>query len=135
MCRLGEPEVNDFGCYIAPLVDTHHNVAWFDIPVNEVSLVHRSKTSGCLRHDFQRQRHLQSAGAFDKVFERFPLHEFHRIEVILATSPEVEDRGNIRMTDTGRRPRLSQKTQTCRLFTEIVFAYDLQSHGAVQIDV
>ena len=94
-----------------------------------------AKTGGCLRHNFQRQLHLQSAGAFDKVLERFPLHKFHRVEVILTTSPEVEDRGNIRMTDAGRRPRLAQETKPCRLITEIVFAYDLQCHGAVQIDV
>src|SRR5580704_15898286 len=134
-CGLGQPKVNDFGCYIAPLLDTHHDVAWFDISVDEVSLVHRSKTGGCLRHNFQRQLHLQSAGAFDKVLERFPLHKLHRVEVIRTTSPEVEDRGNIRMADAGRRSRLPQETETCRLFTEIFFAYDFQCHGAVQIDV
>src|SRR5271166_6270980 len=134
-CGLCQPKVNDFGCYSAPLLDTHHDVAWFDISVDEVSLVHRSKTGGCLRHNFQRQLHLQSAGAFDKVLERFPLHKLHRVEVILTTSPEVEDRGNIRMADAGRRTRLAQETETCRLFTEIFFAYDFQSHGAVQIDV
>jgi hypothetical protein len=39
------------------------------------------------------------------------------------------------MADAGRRARLAQETETCRLFTEIFFAYDFQCHGAVQIDV
>jgi hypothetical protein len=34
-CEAG---VNDLGFYIALLLDTHHDVAWFDISVDKVSL-------------------------------------------------------------------------------------------------
>ena len=60
---------------------------WFDVPVNELLLVHRSQTGGDLRRDFQRQLHLKPAGAFDKVLERFPLYKLHRVKVVLPVLP------------------------------------------------
>src|SRR5215467_6381834 len=39
------------------------------------------------------------------------------------------------MPNTGRRPRLAQKTKPRRFVTEILFADDLQRHGAAEIDV
>jgi hypothetical protein len=35
--ELRQPKVNDFDCYDVPLLDTHHDVAWFDVPVNGAS--------------------------------------------------------------------------------------------------
>jgi len=32
--------------YSAPLLDTHHDVAWFDVPVDEFLFVDRSQTGG-----------------------------------------------------------------------------------------
>ena len=60
-CWLRQPKVNDFGCYSASLLDIHHDVAWFDVPVNELLLVHRSQTGGDLRRDFERQLYLEPA--------------------------------------------------------------------------
>ncbi len=47
----------------------------------------------------------------------------------------MKDRGNIRVTDAGRRTRFAQETKPSRFVTEIFFADDFQSHGASQIDV
>ena len=47
----------------------------------------------------------------------------------------MEDRGNIRVTNAGRRAGFAQKTKPRRFITEIFFADDFQCHGAVQIDV
>src|SRR6516165_616146 len=47
--RLGEPEVNDFRDHRASLFQAHHDVAWFDVPMNELLLVHGSQTGGDLR--------------------------------------------------------------------------------------
>ena len=38
--------------------DTHHDIAWFDIPVDELLLVNCSQTGGDLGRDFQRQLYL-----------------------------------------------------------------------------
>ena len=66
-CGLGQPKVNDFGCYIASLLETHHDVAWFDVPVNQLLLVDCSQTGSDLRRDFERQLYLEPAGAFDEI--------------------------------------------------------------------
>src|ERR1700738_2359065 len=52
------------------LLDTHHDVAGFDVPVTELLLVDRSQTGGDLSRDFERQLQLKPPGAFDKVFQR-----------------------------------------------------------------
>src|SRR4029077_15204517 len=98
-CGLGQPKVNDFGCYTAPLLDTHHDVAWFDVSVDELLLVDRSQTGGDLRRDFQRQLYVEPAGPSYKVLQRFPLHKLHRVKVVLTGSAQVENRGNIRVTN------------------------------------
>ena len=81
--------------------------------------MHRSQTGGDLRRNFQRQLYLKPARAFDKVLERFPLHKLHRVEVVLAGSAQVEDRGNIRVAHAGRRTRFAQETKPSRFVTEI----------------
>jgi hypothetical protein len=84
--ELRQPKVNDFDCYDVPLLDTHHDVAWFDVPVNELLLVHRSQTRGALFRNFHCQLYLKPPGAFDEILERFPLYKLHRVEVVLTSS-------------------------------------------------
>jgi hypothetical protein len=60
-CGLRQPKVNDFGSYSASLLDIHHDVAWFDVPVDELLFVHCSQTGSDLRRDFQRGPYLQLA--------------------------------------------------------------------------
>jgi hypothetical protein len=70
------------------LLDTHHDITWFDVPVNEFLLVHGSQTSSDLRRDFERQLHLDPALAFDEFFERFSLYErFTRTSFAIRCSP------------------------------------------------
>ena len=38
-----------------------------------------------------------------RLLERFPLYKLHRVEVILTGPAQMEDRGNIRMPNAGRR--------------------------------
>ncbi len=42
-------------------------------------------------------------GAFDKILERFPLDKLHRVKVVLTGSAQMENRGNIRVTNARRR--------------------------------
>ena len=100
-----------------------------------ILLVHRSQTGGDLRRDFERQLHLEPTGAFDEFFERFPLNKLHRVEVIPARSAQVEDRGNIRVTDAGRCACFTQKAKPCRFVVEISCADDLQRHRTVKVHV
>jgi hypothetical protein len=83
---LRQPKVNDFGCHSTALLDTDHDVAWFDVPVNELLLVHRTQTGGDLRRDFQRQVHLKGARALDETLERLALDKLHRVKVVLTAS-------------------------------------------------
>jgi hypothetical protein len=53
--RLRQAKVNDFSGYNAALLDIHHDVAWFDVSVNEFLSVPGSNL-GC---DFERQLHLK----------------------------------------------------------------------------
>jgi hypothetical protein len=68
-CRISagfrQPKVNDFGSYIAPLLDIHHDVAWFDVPMNQLLFVDGSQTDCGLCHDFERQLCLKPVRALD----------------------------------------------------------------------
>ena len=88
----------------------------------------------CVRN-FQRQLYLEPARALDEILQGFSLHKLHCVEVTLSASPQMEDRGNIRVTDAGRRTRFAQETKPSRFVTEISFADDFQCHGAPQIDI
>ena len=69
------------------------------------------------------------------MLKRFSLHELHRVEVVLTGSAQVEDRGNVRVTNARRRAGFAQKTKPRRFITEISLADDFQCHRAAQIDV
>src|ERR1700724_530153 len=62
---LRQPKVDDLCGHSASLFQVHHDVAWFDIPVDEVVFVHRGQTGSDLRHDFECQLYIELAGAFD----------------------------------------------------------------------
>ena len=53
------------------------------------------------------------------VLKRFPFYKLHRVKVILTGSAQVEDRGNIRVTNACRRAGFAQKTKPRRFITEI----------------
>jgi hypothetical protein len=55
-CRLVRSNRQRSGT--ASLVQAYHDVAWFDIPVNEFLFVHRRQTGSDLGRDFQRQLYL-----------------------------------------------------------------------------
>src|SRR3979411_1347991 len=44
--RLGKSEVDDF--HSGSLVQAHHDVAWFDVSMDELLLMHRRQTGGDL---------------------------------------------------------------------------------------
>src|ERR1700758_312600 len=46
---LRQPEVDYLHCSSASPLQTNHNVAWLDVPVNEILFVHRGQTSSDLR--------------------------------------------------------------------------------------
>ena len=85
------------------MLQAHHDVAWFDVPMNELLLVHRSQTGGDLSRDFQRQFYFKPTGAFDQALQRLSLDKLHRVKVVLTGSTQMENRGNIRVTNARRR--------------------------------
>src|ERR1700722_5277110 len=84
--RLRQTEIDNFCRDTAVILQTHHDVTRFDVPVNEVLFVHRSQPIGHLRCNFESQLRLQSARAFNKAVEGFPFDKLHCVEVILAGS-------------------------------------------------
>jgi hypothetical protein len=117
------------------LLQPHHDVCRLDIPVDKVLFVNCCQSGSHLRRNFQRHPYVQSAGAFDESFERFTLHQLHCIELTVPGSAQVEDRGNIWVTDARRCPRFTQKTKSRRWITHILLANDLQRYRTPQIDI
>jgi hypothetical protein len=109
--RLGQAEVDDFRSHSASLVRTHHYVGGFDISVDELLFVHRSQTRGDLHDNFQRQLDLKATRAPDQALQCLPLYKLHRIEIVPASSAQVKDRGNIRVTHAGGGTCLAQETK------------------------
>jgi hypothetical protein len=62
----GQAEVDDFRRHRASIFQGHNDVAWFDVPMNELLLMHCGQTGRDLSREFQRQLHLKMAGAFDE---------------------------------------------------------------------
>src|SRR6516225_396135 len=132
---LGKPEVDDLCVHSVSLLKAHHDVGWFDVPVNEFLLVHGSQSDGHLIHNLERQLHLQAATTLNEVPERLALDEFHRIEVVSAAFAQMENRGNVRMAEASRRARLAHKPKSSRFVAEIFFTNNLQSHRTLQFDI
>ena len=82
--------------------------------MDKMLFVNCGQSGGYLRRNFQRQFYLQPTGTFDEFRKRFALYELHRIEVILGGPAQVEDRGDIRVTNAGCRTRFTQKTKSRR---------------------
>src|SRR3979490_3382364 len=81
---LRQSKFYNFRGHSASLLQTHHDVARFDIPVNELLLVNGSQTGGDLPPNFQHHPYHEPNGALDKILEHFAL--FRRIEVVPARS-------------------------------------------------
>src|SRR6201984_576613 len=56
--RLRQTEIDNFCRDTAVILQTHHDVTRFDVPVNEVLFMYRSQTGGHLRGNFPGQLHL-----------------------------------------------------------------------------
>src|ERR1700726_2939872 len=102
--RLGKAEVDNLRDHSAFLLKAHHNVAGFDVPVNELLLVDRSQTCGHLRRNFHGQLYGKPTGSSDQALKRFPTDKLHRIEIIAVGFAKVEDRSNVWMTQACGRP-------------------------------
>ena len=50
---LGQAKVDYFSGHSASLFKVHHDVTWFNVPVNQLLLVHRSQAGSDLRRDFE----------------------------------------------------------------------------------
>src|SRR5271165_1279452 len=135
MDRLGKAEVDDFSGNGASILKAHHDVAWFDVPMNELLFVHRSQTGGDLGRNFQCEFHIKPAGTFDQTLQRLAFHKFHGVEVVRTASPKVKYRGDVGMVKAGCRPGLTQKSTASRFFADISFVNDLQGYGTPEIDI
>src|SRR5258707_13985143 len=64
--RLRQTEIDNFCRDTAVILQTHHDVTRFDVPVNEVLFVHCSQPGGHLGGNLQRQLHFDPPRAFDE---------------------------------------------------------------------
>src|SRR5271166_6478269 len=93
--RLRQTEIDNFGRDTAAILQTHHDVSRFDVPVNKVLFVNCGQSGSRLRCNFERKLYFESSGAFNEIFECFSLHKLHRIEVTAPNSAKVQYRGNV----------------------------------------
>src|SRR5262245_35902259 len=114
--RFGQTEIDNLHCPNAVPVEMNHDVAGFDIAVNQVLLIDRSQTRSDLAGDFQGQQRLNRAGAFDEAFDRYPLYKLHRIKDFALTGTKMINGGNVWMPNTRSRSRLPEKTPARQLF-------------------
>src|SRR5258708_12932558 len=80
----------------------------------KVLLVYRTQTGGHLGHDFECLLHLKLAGMPYELVQRLSIYILHRVEVTVATLPEVKYGSNVGVTHTGCRASLSYKTPASR---------------------
>src|ERR1700740_504303 len=97
----------------------NHDVGRFDITVDQVLFVHGGQTGGHLCCNLPRQVYLEAARPFDEMLQGLPFHILHRVEVIPEASAQMENRGNVWMTEASCRARLAHKTKSHRLVSEI----------------
>ena len=91
LAPLASPRSIIFGRYAAFVLQAHHDVSRFDIPVDEILFVNGLQPGSDLGDNFQRQLDLQPAGALDQAFQRLALDKLHGVEVIAAAPAEVKD--------------------------------------------
>jgi len=82
--RLRQAEIDNFYRDTAVILQTHQDVARFDVPVNEVLFVYRRQTGDYLRHNFQRL-HFDPPRA---TLKSLSLHELYRIKVTASGSAQ-----------------------------------------------
>ena len=58
--RLGQAEIDNLGRHSALVLKAHHDIAWLDVPVNELFLVHRSQAGGDLHRNLQSALYVQA---------------------------------------------------------------------------
>ena len=102
--RLGQAEIDNLGCHSALVLKAHHDIAWLDVPMNELSFVHRSQTGADLHRNLQSALNFKRSRALDEVVQGFPLHKLHRIEVIAPLPPKMKHRGDVWMSHARLRP-------------------------------
>ena len=81
--------------------------------MDQILFMYRDQTRRNLGRNFQRQVYPNPARATDKTLQSLSFHKFHCVEEILAVSAQVEDRGDIRMTQAGCCAGLAQEPQPC----------------------
>ena len=88
-----------------------------------------------LAGDFERQRHREQPLALDAGLHRLALDKFHRVEIGIAASAQMKDRGHIAMPKLGRAARLAQESLRRRRVIHIRGADDLDRHIATQAGI
>jgi hypothetical protein len=133
--HLRQPKIDEFRRDRACVSQTHHDIRWFDVPVNKLLLVNCGQTSCELSCNLQRESNLQPTRASDEALEGLSFNKLHRVEVMLTRAPQMEDRGNIWMPNAGRRARLAHETKARGLVANQCFTDDFQSHWTSQTNI
>jgi len=77
--RLRQTKIDNFCRDYAVVFQIDHDVTRFDVPVNAVLLVHRSKSGGDLHHNFQRELHFDPPQASDKMLKSALILALYRV--------------------------------------------------------
>ena len=61
-----------------------------------------------------------------------PVHQFHRVEVVVALLAEVMDSGYMRVLDLGRGPRFTEKPAASLVAAQEVGGNDFEGHMPIE---
>src|SRR5258708_16811797 len=101
----------------------------------KVLLVYRTQTGGHLGHDFECLLHLKLAGMPYELVQRLSIYILHRVEVTVATLPEVKYGSNVGVTHTGCRARLPYKTPPRRCVPHQAGVNHFQRYSTPKSDI
>src|SRR5258708_15948142 len=95
----------------------------------------RTQTGGHLGHDFECLLHLKLAGMPYELVQRLSIYILHRVEVTVATLPEVKYGSNVGVTHTGCRASLSYKTPASRFVANEAGVNHFPRYSTPNIDI
>ena len=93
-------------------VGLNHDVRRLDIAMDDAARFRGDQRARRLFDRFQRLRDRQRSASLHARFERFALHQLHRVKAFAILFAVMDDARDVRMLNLRRGPRFAQETRT-----------------------
>jgi hypothetical protein len=104
-----QAEINNFHGEVTAILANEHDVRRLDVAMDQALLLRCTQGTSHLRSNLQRHQDGDGAFAFDIGLDRLSIDKFHRIEIVIALSSEMENGRDIWMAERRGSARLAQK--------------------------